>query len=366
MSDQLIQQLKALPVEEQNSWLDAYLVNIHRRERIPQHMHLVLTPHCNLFCKMCFVHSSNRSEEERVNLLNTTEWYQIINEALELGVSSITLTGGEAMLRADYKDIYSYAYDKGFKIFIITNGTLIDQDMVDFLKKRPPEKINMTIYGFSEDTYERNCGNKYAFSRVLRAVDLIEEARLRLEIQTTVTREMIEDFPAIFEFARDRGHEFKFDYILHPSELCSLEKILELSVTREEMDRMIHKVKDIGIFDTVKANKAMSTDKVVKKGMLCGAGKNVFQIDWQGRMQLCTVCEFINLFPLRDGLKNCWNKLTQFAQNIPQIEECQTCEYRVYCKQCIGLHYADMQEFGVISPRLCWKYYFSTHDHSKK
>ncbi|MBR6571090.1 MAG: radical SAM protein [Clostridia bacterium] len=355
MGESLLDKLKSLPEEERHSWLDSFLVTSHRRENMLQHIHMELTPCCTLSCKMCFVHSHKDTGIDLTKQLKTKEWCSLIDQAANMGVSGLTFTGGEAMMREDYLQIYRHAYEQGFKIFIISNGTLIDEVMVRFLQECPPERINLTLYGFSEKTYEENCGNGKAFLRVLHAIELIEKANLPLEIQTTITRDMFEDFPQIFDFAKEHHHKFKFDYILHPSDICDLDKIMQLSVSDEAMDRMCQRVYGVSLFENVDASAIKPPEKTVKTGMLCGAGRNVCQIDWQGQMQLCTVCSFVSLRPLERGLERCWKDLTEYAKTIPQIEECQMCEYRFSCKQCVGLHYADMHEFGRISPRLCRK-----------
>ena len=42
---------------------------------------------------------------------------------------------------------------KGFLISINSNGSLIDEGVIEQLKERPPIRINITLYGASNATY---------------------------------------------------------------------------------------------------------------------------------------------------------------------------------------------------------------------
>lgn len=356
MSDNLFEQLKTIPEDQRDAYLRSHLTWKSRKERLPQHLFAELTPRCTLSCKMCYVHYMDERKMDLTKQLTAEEWCQIIRESADIGVAGITLTGGEAMIRCDYRTIYLCAYNLGMQIHILTNATLIDSAMVDFLSKYPPEKIHITLYGFSAATYQRNCGNGAAFARVMKAIAMLEEAGLPLEIQTTVTKDMIDDFSAIYHFAKEHGHKFRYDHVLRASECCSLEEIEKLSVPDEVMDRLneelFGKKIDYGVMNE---NKVPEGFECIDRGMLCGAGNNVYQINWQGYMQLCAGLSACQYSPLKEGVAICWEKLKEFAQEVPQIVECQTCPYKSKCMHCVALHYADTHEFGKASPRLCWK-----------
>ena len=112
-----------------------------------------LTGRCNFGCKMCYVHDSDGTDE-----LSTDQWIEIGRQAVEKGMVFLLLTGGEPFLRKDFKEIYSALKKLGLLISINTNGSLIDQDMFDFLSENPPLRMNISLYGCSNETYARLCG----------------------------------------------------------------------------------------------------------------------------------------------------------------------------------------------------------------
>lgn len=66
----------------------------------------------------------------------------------------LLLTGGEPFLRKDFRQIYTELKKLGLLISINTNATLIDEETVEWLKKDPPMKVNVTLYGGGNETYK--------------------------------------------------------------------------------------------------------------------------------------------------------------------------------------------------------------------
>ena len=101
---------------------------------IIENLYLYLTWRCNLHCKHCWVSA------DAENLLNSCEipdekYKDIILEACNLGVNFIKISGGEPLLRWNaLKIIIQTAVANGCEILLETNGTLLEQKIVDFLK----------------------------------------------------------------------------------------------------------------------------------------------------------------------------------------------------------------------------------------
>ena len=59
---------------------------------------------------------------------------------------------------------------------------MIDETVVERLRERPPMKINLTLYGAGDSTYEVLCGVKGVFSRVDRAITMLREAGIAVKL----------------------------------------------------------------------------------------------------------------------------------------------------------------------------------------
>lgn len=101
---------------------------------------------CNLTCSFCCF--ANRTLKE---MLTLDQMKKAIDSFVELGATGMELTGGgEPTLHPDFGKVVNYAYEKGLKIGVVTNGTTITKwhkvgNVWDKL-----EWIRLGMYGFYE------------------------------------------------------------------------------------------------------------------------------------------------------------------------------------------------------------------------
>ena len=89
---------------------------------------LELTARCNNNCSHCYINlpAGDRAVQERE--LSFEEIMKIADQAVHLGALWCTITGGEPLLRDDFKDIYIGLKRKGLIVSVFTNATLIKEE----------------------------------------------------------------------------------------------------------------------------------------------------------------------------------------------------------------------------------------------
>lgn len=70
------------------------------------------------------------------------------------------------------------------------------------------------------------------------------------------------------------------------------------------------------------------------RGLLCGAGRSSFSIDWKGGMVPCSMMGMITAEPLKTGFLPAWKNINQAANNWPRPAECEECPYAAVCNNC--------------------------------
>lgn len=99
----------------------------------------------------------------------------------------LLLTGGEPFLWQDFWPLYERLSTMGFLISINSNGTLLDEARVARLAEHPPTRINITLYGAGNETYEALCGRSGMFDRVDRAITLLRQAGILVKLNCSLT-----------------------------------------------------------------------------------------------------------------------------------------------------------------------------------
>ncbi|MBP7763696.1 MAG: PqqD family peptide modification chaperone [Syntrophaceae bacterium] len=172
-----------------------------RPERSPRlkSLFIYVTDRCNLSCSHCY-YTDHSSRD-----IPTDAYKKMIDEMVNLGGTDVTLTGGEAFLHPDLKEMLLYGNGRCAPT-LLTNGTLIDESWASFLGRLQNASVQISIDGARQETHDAIRG-KGVFAKALRAVDLLQEAGLgdRINFAATVMSKNISELPDIIRLAQDKG-----------------------------------------------------------------------------------------------------------------------------------------------------------------
>ncbi len=108
-------------------------------------INLHITERCNYKCKYCFAHFERKKD------LTLEQWKKIIDNLKRSGmVSAINFAGGEPILYKNFGDLLRYAKSSGFKVSLISNGSLLLNE-----KLAPDEMFaDLSMLGISIDSFD--------------------------------------------------------------------------------------------------------------------------------------------------------------------------------------------------------------------
>lgn len=156
-----------------------------------------LTARCNFNCKMCYVHQQQPQGQE----LTAAQWLALGKEAADRGMVFLLLTGGEPFLRSDFSEIYLGLRRLGLMVSVNTNASLLTDEILAAFRQAPPARVNVTLYGGSEQTYSALCGNA-AHASVTENILRMKAAGVHIKLNATVNPYNASDIDAIYQFGR--------------------------------------------------------------------------------------------------------------------------------------------------------------------
>jgi radical SAM protein with 4Fe4S-binding SPASM domain len=309
--------------------------------RLPLEGSLEVTFRCNLRCVHCYL-GDFRSGIPELRELSLAEIRGVLDQVTDAGCMDLLLTGGEPFVRPDFLDIYDYAKRKGLLVTVFTNGTLLTPHIADHLADLPPYGMEITLYGATQETYERVSGIPGSYERCLRGIDLLQERGIPLKLKTmllTVNRHEIE---AMQQFSADRGFKFRFDPLINGGHDGSLD-VLNLRVPPGQ-------VLETELQDPVRSSEMKDffhrfADFKPESRYLysCGAGITSFHIDPYGRLSPCSTSR-MRTYDLRQGtFQEGWEQFLPGERALPKTRttRCSTCKLHSVCEQCVGLAYTE-------------------------
>ncbi len=149
----------------------------------PTRVQFELTYRCNIHCVHCYTDPFNTPTHLRREL-SVEEMLRIFDELANAGALWMTMTGGEAFVHPQFRQIYREAKRRGFIISLYSNGTTITESLADFLAADPPFTIDVSCHGATAETFETVTQVPGSFRPFQEGIRRLLDRRLPLTIKT--------------------------------------------------------------------------------------------------------------------------------------------------------------------------------------
>jgi radical SAM protein with 4Fe4S-binding SPASM domain len=169
--------------------------------RLPK-LDLNITNRCNLRCAHCAFDSGMIEMSE----LTLGELEKLLRETKELGGKRFDITGGEPLVRKDVEEIISLGKSLGYKIELVTNGTLLTRAKLQKFKELGLDSVAISLDGSTSEVYNRiRRKDEETFRRVVENIEETKRNGLYTKINTTVFASNLDDILNVTELALKIG-----------------------------------------------------------------------------------------------------------------------------------------------------------------
>lgn len=302
--------------EFEKSWIvNNLLVGTRKRRRLEKELGCTLpaliditpTEKCNLNCLGCYALSYSRSVE-----MTTDQIRYIIEQARELGIYLIGLLGGEPFARRDLFRVVEENKDMAFRIS--TNGTILDGETIDALKRCGNLVTFFSLEGFEEETdIWRGRG---VYRQIMEAMSKLKRERVLFGFSVLLHKNNVRSVVStpFLDAMRDAGCKFGLFFPYGPAgDSARYELRLdenEISESFSHLDVLSKSYTMLLIKEGYTAQ-GNSDNYVAEKG--CRAGVTV-NITPEGNVEPCNGIQFYSENVFRSGLKKVFT--SPFYNNI--------------------------------------------------
>lgn len=294
-----------------------------------------LTYDCNLKCLHCYCTHCNFNKNE----LSKNEIFNILDQIVEKGCLWIVFTGGEVLLRKDFKEIYIYSKKIGLIITIFSNALLINDDLIDIFINFPPKTLEISVYGASNETYFKLTKDKKGFDKLVKSLNLLDYNEIKYSIKTFITHQNKNDFYKIKELALNRDIPFRFDSKI----INSLDgMIISDSIALNSLEVLEFENKEYNDENNILQINNNKNKFIDNKLFYCSAGSTSCLINPFGEVTLCSRIRSIN-YNIKnysfDNIKELLNKKSDIK--ISNNFNCKLCDAFIYCNVCPSVAFMD-------------------------
>lgn len=321
-----------------------------------------ITKRCNLHCVHC--RSSSEAESNSNSDFPKSSAFKIIDNISSYAKPVVVLSGGEPLMRNDVFDIAKYGTEKGLRMCLATNGSLVDDEVCQRIKDSGMNIVSLSLDGSNEKTHDDFRKQSGAFRGAVKAAGLFKKHNIEFIINSSFTKRNQEEIPKIYKLAKDLGATAWYMFMIVPTgrgreimgELISKEDYEEILDWHYQMEKT---EKDILVRPTCAPHyyriiMQRSKEEGVKfekrtlkfstggaKG--CIAGQLICLIDAEGNVLPCSY------FPKPAGNihKKSFKEIWEDSELFKQLrdfktykEKCGSCEYLAVCGGCRARAYA--------------------------
>lgn len=162
---------------------------------------LQLSYKCNLLCKHCFNPKNIDNYELSFEIAK-----KFIDEAYELGMANLGITGGECTYSRDFLDIAKYVRKKHIFLAFQTNAQLMyDEDLFNEIISIYPYEIKTSIYSMNPDVHDYITGVKGSHAKTLSVMKKIRENNIKVVINCPNLKPNKNHFVEVKKFAESIG-----------------------------------------------------------------------------------------------------------------------------------------------------------------
>ncbi|MFW0884235.1 radical SAM protein [Candidatus Acidulodesulfobacterium sp. H_13] len=322
-----------------------------------------LTARCNLKCIHC---RAEAQSERQGDELSTEKCFNVIDELSKFSRPILILTGGEPLYRDDIFDIAGYAVQKGFRVALATNGTLVDKNIAKRIKESGIKRVSVSLDGANSKTHDTFRMISGSFESAFKGIKNLQNEDIEVQINTTITRHNEDEVEDILSLALSNDIKALHIFMLVPvgcgvqivdSQMLDKQKyedilswfydktmelrgIIELKATcAPHFFRIMHKrAKDEGITISRETHGMAA----VTKGCLAGSG--VMFISRKGIVQPCGYLPVQAGDVTKQNVGEIWNSSEIFLnlRNTGLLKgKCGICEYKKVCEGCRARAYYE-------------------------
>lgn len=311
-----------------------------------------LTPRCNFNCKMCYIHLSKEEQEKRGRELTAQEWISLGEQACKAGVVFLLLTGGEPTLRPDFPEIYRALKKMGLMISVNSNGYLLRDELLELFAEDPPYRINISLYGVSNETYEDLCGIA-AYDRIIENIEALRQRRIDVKLNMSLTDANRADMQKVYEKAKELGvHTQAASYMFPPVRVTGKygegfrmtaedAARCEVAYLRLRMDEEQFRAYAKNLAEGICVKTEEDCEGQPGAQMQCRAGRSSLWISWDGRLSPCGMLDKPAADVLKLGLEEAWRQVRDEVTKLRLPEACSSCQYRHACHVCAAICYCE-------------------------
>lgn len=332
------------PACRRMEWLDPFYKRVWEtayQKGIPISGTFELTPRCNFDCRMCYVRLDGEEVLKGNQELSADEWINIAKEAKAAGTIWLCITGGEPLMHPEFPKIWKQLALMGFFLTLQTNGSLINDRIIELFEEFPPRQVKITLYGTNDVIYKNVCRVEYGFTRVNEGIHTLMSMGISVILVSTVITQNVEDIKNMAYYAYCHNLAWTSTIDIKSSDRKERGDLQSFRLKEIQEENRKHEIKK-------RIEEKKWVDSQRKPCTYCKDYRLGFWILWDGTMKFCSFLNNPTISVRQTTFVNAWYQLLEYEDNLQWPSNCKKCEAAKVCLKCYAsLEMSDGVPHGV-------------------
>ena len=208
--------------------MEKELLSLSIENRTIYSVQIEVTTDCNWKCRHCYIPNHNNTGLAKETI------HDLFLQMRRMGVFEVTLTGGEIFTRKDIFDIIVDARKLGFRVFLYTNVSLLNESIIKKLGEIYISEISCTIFSMNAETHDRITQVPGSLKQALENLEILKKYGCPVEVKTIIMSSNFNEWKTVQSFCQEKGFSFGIDYDVFAKVNGDKEPI-QLRITTEQM-----------------------------------------------------------------------------------------------------------------------------------
>ena len=294
-------------------------------ERKPVSAIIELLTQCNLRCKHCYIpaHTNAGIKSEKVK--------ELLYELHDMGTLNISFTGGEIFLHPNIMEFISLARSLHMRVFLLSNGTLLDETLVKELADMHITEFSTTMFSLKPEIHDFITSKPGSHQILMTNLGLLKKYRINVKVKTPLLDVNAFEYRDVKAYCEKNNFTYKASPVIFEKNDGDKTPV-KLRVDKEKLKIVL---KELDTSDRV------GKMKLYKYEHPCAALFYTISIDANGDVYPCNSVQYKVGNVYENTLYEIWHRSEElkYIQSIKNsdLKECINCQYKEFCDRCPGM-----------------------------
>lgn len=298
-------------------------------------LHIEIISKCNERCIHCYI-----PHEKKTSIMSSNMFYNILEQGRKMNLLHLTVSGGEPMAHNNFVEFLNKCNEYNFSVNVLSNLTLLNQDIIEEMKKNPLLCVQTSVYSMDADTHDAITQEKGSFHKTKSAILKLIENDIPLQISCPIMKQNMHCYKDVIDWGKQHNINVNSDFVIIASYDHTIQNLdCRLSI------KDIHQIINQKIDDNPQYLESIEKEYLKKQDLkpddyICSVCHSSVCISENGNVYPCAgwqgyVLANINETKLSDIWKN--SKKIKYLRDLRRRDfpQCIQCSEKEFCTMCM-------------------------------